>query len=238
MELHAIWNRIDQLEQLILSQAKDIDTLRRALNAAQITIQKCLPNGADPTTGRRHCLTAVARYHDNPMKPQQLTTACTAYGRAPPGDRFSSLLAAAPPATTTRSRFDGVERPGRMELNTIANRNFSSITNSVHPVNAIPPIARQVVLSSSMHTHQPPDRTRRFGSEGPGSRGPMSGIAADGSNSMTLPANARWSTGPSLLGPLVDIERDSDHGRSKAPKRRCFNLIELFTCFCPCFNMC
>lgn len=48
MEVHAIWNRIDQLERLVLAQAKEIDAMRRSIN--------CLSKAAQSGAANATCL--------------------------------------------------------------------------------------------------------------------------------------------------------------------------------------
>lgn len=40
METHTIWNRIDQLEKVVLSQAREIDGLKQLLNFTQATVER------------------------------------------------------------------------------------------------------------------------------------------------------------------------------------------------------
>lgn len=206
MELHSIWNRIDQLEQLIVSQAKEIDTLRRSLNATQMNIRNCT-QPEDVIHGRGRWLAASEQ--------QQYPTACN---RAQPSWNYS-----------IDQRIDRMQPVGR---------NYA--LNHIHPVNAIPPFARPMVPMDDHHRYcHLKQRQERFGSERPSSRTPKLTTSNSNHNSWTLPANTRWSTGPSLLGTLMDIdEKGGANERSRTRGRDRYNLIELFTCFCPCFNMC
>lgn len=40
METHTIWSRIDQLEKVVLSQAREIDGLKQLLNFTQATVER------------------------------------------------------------------------------------------------------------------------------------------------------------------------------------------------------
>lgn len=207
MELHAIWNRIDQLEQLIISQAKEIDLLRRALSTTQtITLQSDAksPNGFLMTSDhhpRQHlAMTAADHMHSSTHGP---IPACQQQQQSPNSSLYKSYL----------------------------------MNPFVHPPQAIPPVASRVIMrsenSSSVTSHQYVPVMRqsdlnRFAATG----------VATGQTTRTLPANTRWSSGPSLLGALPDVEPENDDRPAKEGGGR-FNFFgELLTCFCPCFGMC
>lgn len=222
MEVHAIWSRIDQLEQLILSQAKEIDLLRRILNATQLALQNYQQGNQ-------------LEYPDSAKSPNGLTLATTASRHH---RQQHNQLSITPPTAITNStshsnlfKLPQQQQKQQPEQPTLYK---SYLMNPfVHPSIAIPPIANRVVLQSETSNSLISDNfspsiggaTRRTTTQ-------PNGIGT----TRTLPANTRWSTGPSLLGTLQDPDREMDEEPRKRNNR--FSLVELLTCFCPCFSMC
>lgn len=213
MELHALWARMDQLEQLILTQAREIDSLRIILNATQLANNSCRHRENGDLSKRW----PVPMVQNDPILYLQ--------------------------AARNRLEPNNTRRPAEDRFQP-APANYAM--SSIHPASAIPPVARHVVFTSNTHYNQPPTsqtRFERFSSEGPVSKGPKSAAAIiyrHQNQSRSLPAQARWSTGPSLVSTLTNSsnEKHNDGERNNMPERRRLHLIELFTCFCPCFSMC
>lgn len=185
MEIHAIWTRIDQLEKLILSQAKEIDMLRRIVNTVQITLQN---NGI-----------VQSIYKNNGIIPNHV------------------------PPLLSHNRQDN--------LSSALNRNSTPqpayktymMNPFVHPASAIPPVANRVIMTHE--TSYPMNGTNN-----------INGLLT---HSRTLPAihnNNRLSAGPTLLHKMPDVDNDKEESPRKRNVKYC--LVELITCFCPCFSMC
>ena len=267
MELHAIWNRIDQLEQLILCQAKEIDLLRRVVSSTQIILQN---NGLtlDAKIVGQSMMAITTRNKQNSVSE-------VVPFRRRPGNFHEHSLSPAPHsyqhdstynATTTANKIN--HNPNRfrdrLTVNQCSNRghafrhrNSSSPTTQenytmnpfVHPANAIPPVVNRIVLKSATsndlqsicanHEKSINDHSRALKFSSPMERRYQ--------NRGSLPPNARWSMNPSLLtaGDMTTKTfsepdfNDQDQLDQKAKKRADrFSLIELITCFCPCFSMC
>lgn len=227
MELHAIWNRIDQLEQLIISQAKEIDSLRRMVNTTQVTVQSCRLNN-DINSHYMRANGHIKTASPNHLLCPAIEGASNAKGQTP---------------TNRKSMFVPTNQHHmnhQHQHNQCQPLYKSYVMNPIHPAIAIPPVTSRVVLRSAEQDTTSATATQaqlnkylhRGGSEEPSYRPAIT-------NSRTLPANTRWSTGPSLLGTLndpSDTDRENDE-RALRTKNR-FNLIEVLTCFCPCFGMC
>ena len=257
MDLQAIWTRIDQLEQLIVAQAREIDILRRSLGSAQMTLDRMNSQSR-----------GVEQHHEScPNGPRR---------RIPPLPE--------PVGFEVRGQaFSMIRENSRLNLeNNINNNNNNIVYNDshrldrtnqkhqqqqqlyksyvmhpIHPANAIPPVARRIVLSSAAEINQShldrheqlltsPDylhfgktnRLQRGGSERPSSQNFNSLGAINSNSSRDRPINARWSTGPSLLAATTDYDASETLGEQGHRKRGLFSLIEIITCFCPCFNLC
>lgn len=175
MELHSIWTRIEQLEKLIISQAKEIDLLRRVINSMQMILQA----GALPIMSP-----ATDIEYPKANQPTMCNHIQSNPGQTKVGNEIMST-------TTTHSSY----------------KTQPLMNSFVHPISAIPPVSNRIVAN-----------------------GAINGLNA-------IPKNPRWSTGPSLLGTIADTS-NREINDTKQKNRNKFSLIELVTCFCPCFNMC
>lgn len=125
--------------------------------------------------------------------------------------------------------------------------------NPIHPANAIPPVARRIVLSDAVfdqnldevnqrhrdfHQYHPevihrfsmqPTETRRICSEGP-----ITVI----DNNRVLQMNNRLSTAPSIINKSNEYATSEETVAQSMKSRGPFSIIELITCFCPCINLC
>lgn len=241
MELHAIWNRIDQLEQLIISQAKEIDLLRRVVSSTQVvlqnsglTIEANLPSSSSSTNKSKLALFRSPMGHIHQDSP------------TPPPHRYHYNSQ----STTRDNGIVAVQNRTSTPPTTYKNYTMNPF---VHPANAIPPVANRIVLKSATSTtlHAGTDHHEQFNNATVNSKivkGFMS-PTSQYNDSRTLPPNSRWSTGPSLLAgttavtttfsdpDLVDQNKLDQAALAKVRANR-FSLIELLTCFCPCFSMC
>lgn len=196
MELHAIWNRIDQLEQLIILQAKEIDMLRRIVNATQISLQNSV----------------IGQNQSGPVK--QNVTATSDHSATMANHHHSSLI------------LNGDTTATKTTTNQPLCKAY--IMNPfVHPASAIPPVANRVLVRSESN------QMRLLVNN---SNATNSGLIVP--LSRTLPANTRWSTGPSLFETIPDNNDRLDVEELPRKRRNRLSLVELLTCFCPCFSMC
>lgn len=229
MELHAVWNRIDQLEQLIISQAKEIDLLRRVVDSTQLAVQQ--NNALSGATKQ------VNGYLAEPDHQRNLQLALRAASNT-----GLDVVQVTPnnPQITPNGLISSPCQPRRFGQQQQRQPSNSTIYKSylinpfVHPATAIPPVANRVVLrsensssSATSHRYSPVMRQSDLNHLSPNTS----------RTSRTLPANTRWSTGPSLLETLADVEVG---GEERPPRRRGWHnfFVELLTCFCPCFGMC
>lgn len=224
MNLQAIWSRIDQLEQLILDQAREIDILRRSIAATQMTVEEI--NNQDCSNGYNH--------HGHGQGRNAICARDQVLD-----DRENALLAIS-------NHHNDRHQTNQMTKQPLYR---SSVMNPIHPANAIPP-ARRIVLTSTEFNHhhqeqttfyhgQPNGLQRRIASERPMSQ-TLATMGGPCNNQRTLPANTRWSTGPSLLDTLTDYDGKGSSGAEQdtGKRRGIFNLVEIITCFCPCVNLC
>lgn len=230
MELHAIWNRIDQLEQLILSQAKEIDLLRRVVNTTQISLQNCATN--DPCKKLANGCQLIPSQSQNRLG----NPIATSSSHANLNELSQIVDKFAQQHQHEKQNVQKQQEPALMYKSYLMNP-------FVHPSIAIPPVVNRIVLRSENATPSASTATTvrpanynnslsrdSYGLNRIGGSAELNHIRP----SRTLPANTRWSTGPSLLGTLRDDEPDIDD----RPKSSRFTLAELITCFCPCFSMC
>lgn len=98
MELQAIWNRIDQLEKLVISQAKEIEIQRRQLNQiiAQQSFIKPKNNGANNNRAiQTTSICAISKEFKNPTsrqshQPYHMNSFVHPASAIPPAISFSS----------------------------------------------------------------------------------------------------------------------------------------------------
>lgn len=235
MELHVVWNRIDQLEKLVISQAKEIETLRRLVTSTQLALQTLTsqfwPTNSN-TTNNNNNNNAIGFYHQNQR---------ASYNRpAPLGiehqqqqqqqhhhhHQYLNHDSTTPMASNRNSMHltscampDGSANP----------RQGYSMRSFVHPPSAIPPGAAN---NRALISPTPPASEHMLKPH----------------QTHTLPAGStnRWSTGPNMaLGNSIAAisasgspQPDRDVSMAAARRRRRFSVIELLTCFCPCFSMC
>lgn len=217
MELQEIFNRIDRLEQLILSHAKDIDRLRNLIQSDRLTCNdpecrncESCQNQVGSPNGLAMNIWTQAPNTDVALGP----ATCNGYN----GDEFNQEQ---PPSPVYKSY----------------------VMNRVHPANAIPPVARIVLTRAETLKYHQEDRARNCleQSKHQGHESfedePYSRIVTKNITSKrVMPSNIQLSTvKSSSLGALNGYEPPREQPmRDKSP----FTLIELVTCFCPCFNLC
>lgn len=237
MELHAIWNRVDQLEKLLISQAKEIDVLRRMLNSTQVSVQNLTlqGNNFNNTNNNTNCISNNSIFNNNSTvrlihKPF--------VGNQVNNNRNSIQLSSIP--------------KGNQQVNNIFNKSttFNQPTylmNSfVHPAIAIPPTNLVSTCNNDSLTNKSKinnsNNSSRLDLEANICRGNFSSV----SSTMMPPHSSnmnRWSVGPNLrlLDSAVDktnldghnLTTELPHGRHKRQ-----SFVEILTCFCPCFSMC
>lgn len=232
MELHALWNRIDQLEQLILTQAKEIDALRRIVNESH-HINKPNCGIVCPAITMTNNDEVSKIYSNNNTKP---TTNISNHSTTSPHTASPYTLAQINRLGSTLTSCRGsptVTKTSTVQSNRPMCRPNYVMNPFVHPASAIPPVADRTLAARNDHlamrtSASPSGMYNNYHNPGVHFRAPLT--------SRTLPANTRWSTGPSLLGTLTDLDpNDVDKPRKRRNK---MSLIELVTCFCPCFSMC
>lgn len=177
MDLPSIWVRIEQLEKLIISQAKEIDLLRRVIHSMQMILQ----------AGTLPIMSPAADIEYSKINQPSTTTMCNNIQNNPGHNRLNNEIM----SSTTHSTY----------------KTQPLMNSFIHPISAIPPVNNRIVAN-----------------------GTINGLNA-------IPKNPRWSTGPSLLGTIADTS-NREINDMKHKNRNKFSLIELITCFCPCFNMC
>ena len=125
----------------------------------------------------------------------------------------------------------------------------------IHPASAIPPVANRVVVASNScplrgspnqdqhhhhhnhFDHQPVEL--KHANCNHRQNHPSTLLTSPPSSRNQAQVSPRWSTGPSLpaAAPITVFDRDLEEGPDRRRRNR-INLIELLTCFCPCFSMC
>jgi len=268
MELHAVWNRIDQLEKLIISQAKEIDSLRRAINSNQNLAQNANLNSAGNTCNHSNLDNMKAMCNHKPLNVPVIRPPLIANGQcrhhpSPTPTTTSQLNSNKLLATRDFNKSNILLATARNRVSTppMTYKNYF-MNPFVHPANAIPPVADRIILRTEACDNYP----NAAGKKSPemnnitavhrraiknnhhlnyGLSLPMDNRAMGPGR--PLPPNVRWSTGPSLLAGTNttssaftnDLEQD-EQSQSASAKRRAnkLSLIELITCFCPCFSMC
>ena len=229
MELFAVWNRIDQLEQLIITQAKEIDVLRRVIQTTQVALQSYIVN--QPQT--RQLTPSPTNNLTVSNFPQSLQSAVSSNSNQFANSHHGNPYKNQPQQKQQRrDKFVNRSNCSPTDSQTIQPiyRSSYMMNPYVHPASAIPPVVNRVITRSDCYQLESAGRSDRI----------TSFQLAPVGNSRTLPTNTRWSTGPSLLGTMQPIVNHDDQEESLAERRKQsrFSLVELVTCFCPCFTMC
>lgn len=225
MELHAIWNRIDQLEKLLISQAKEIDVLRRMVNSTQISVQNITTslqknNNFNNDNSPNNNSSTMRLIHKSYM------------GNQVNNNRNSIHLSSI--STKDNQQVNIFNRPNTYHQPTYLMNSF------VHPAIAIPPT--NLAPSYNMDNNKLKlETTNACG-------GDFSNLASTVMPHQTSNMN-RWSVGPTLRlhdsivdravttkTTILDNHQDLTEMRDGRHKRQCF--VEILTCFCPCFSMC
>lgn len=162
MEIHAVWNRIDQLEKLVISQSTEIDSLRKMLAGTQEAIEIMLQlqqnsYGNNQTNHQRDC--------ENPPRRHQLMPPQSSFATITRNDHelFALTADSATSTATTNNNNNNNNRSNRnskqIEVATTRRPTYPTMNSFVHPPTAIPPIANgyhRVVLSDSPSPQPPP----------------------------------------------------------------------------------
>lgn len=198
MDVNLILARIDRLEQLILSQARDIDTLRNRIQCIRMT------------SASVNCIDC----NESGQQVGSLGPICCLNG--PPTIRPSKSVTIMPNGRITTDQLQAPEPVCR-----------GFIMNPIHPANAIPPVARGITLSCNEFDPAEPSRARNSYHTGYDS--------AIRTNNASIRNSLQPQTNFDILRSSTDNEEPLEQSaRNKSP----FSLIELVTCFCPCFNLC
>jgi hypothetical protein len=224
MDLEAVWNRIDKLEQLVVHQANDIDTLRRSIEATQMAVENI---------NQQSCL--------NIHNAVDALDGCSG---------FEKGQAIVPKAISLENKTGQQLDCCRMITQTNPATHQSYIMNPIHPANAIPPMGRPLMLANGRHDHEShrewqkntsfcgqSNLLQQFSSLGPRSQVPIATLEGNKSRQASL-ANNRWSMEPSLLESVSNEPDDRSSGDQANKRKSPFSLVELITCFFPCFSLC
>lgn len=234
----AIWNRIDQLEKLVLSQSQEIENLKRLI----ILRNESHHNQPDNTScvAQQQQPINYSTYNPN----QNLRPGYLAIGNQSNHQQTVALpanFASVPPPSTPL---------------------FQPQMNSfVHPQSAIPPVAIRPAVNVAPNTPTLPsnlqvpsqesqkliqnlDRLLTENRPPPSSRWSLAAnVAATNNDNIQRefgnyitqqPPNSSLFGSPN--GILGDPNKDESDELGKKHERQKF--VEVLTCFCPCFSMC
>lgn len=251
MDLQSIWNRMDQLERLVLAQAREIEALRRLVGACARSPQaiECgsiVPCAINTQLGYNNNNRAKDVFAQANCSGEQQMHDCPVHRLTKPFGR-RALLDTKSTATA------------KQQISPTSTFQPYLINSFVHPSTAVPPATLRPVVSSSARCNGA-NLTRW-------SIGPPSLIQATNSSSLGLELNHEDDTITDdyafrrskvkdrneaepilqtthepikhvarMLDDVTDLEMTEDAARSKA--KRHWGLVELLTCFCPCFTMC
>lgn len=226
MEIHALWNRIDQLEKLLISQAKEIDTLRRVVNATQVSLQTLThqkqqqqaPKLANSNSNNNINSTVTLQI----QKPTFLGNYNQQQQQLLNNNRNSVQL-----SSISKSSQNG--RVNISNKQSTFHQPTYLMNSFVHPAIAIPPTLVPSNTRPNMETLNASSRA-------------TSTIPLANYNSTT--PSTRWSAAPNLrlLDNIVDKDTDlylnRDLTGTQHQRHRRQSFVEILTCFCPCFSMC
>lgn len=236
MELHAIWNRVDQLEKLLISQAKEIDVLRRMVNSTQVSIQNLTLQGNNLNN---NCISNNHNFNNN--------STVQLIHKPFVGNQVNN--------SRNSIQLNSISK-GNQQVNNIFNKSTTMnqptyLMNSfVHPSIAIPPTNLVSTYNNDGMNNKSKINNNNNNNDKNNSRLDFEANVCKGnfssvSSTMMPPHSSnmnRWSVGPNLrlLDNAVDKRNLDSHNLTEAPhgrhKRQSF--VEILTCFCPCFSMC
>lgn len=161
MELHAVWNRIDQLEQLIITQAKEIDLLRRVVCSTQqilhtnglgaqvenvnINYKNLSKSAALPSVTDRLYLQNKSSKRSTKKNWPPLMGNFREPSLSPPPHSYN-------PTTATSDYYSNNNIAHQVRNSTPPTYKNYLMNPIVHPANAIPPVANSIVLRSTTST--------------------------------------------------------------------------------------
>lgn len=235
MDLNTVWSRIDQLEKVVVSQAREIDGLKQLLNSTQATVER---------------LYVQNNQHHSAL----FATICN----DPSSDAISSSRPSPPVPTINWIPNDPVNLNRVQHPNTQNKRPLTyqpssayQMSSIVHPESAIPPDSSAIQHQETNSTCTGISSNRIISPKAVMST--LTNGSANNKNSNTY-AKSKLSNGYLSASQPLTWTSDNRYSRSfdvencdagDDPKSLCDerrhrkqSLVEVLTCFCPCFGMC
>lgn len=261
MELHAVWNRIDQLEKLVISQAKEIDALKRLVASQQLQVQNNNNNNpsvptitspkAVPTLNFYKTVATSFVSNNNGLlqhqqqQQQQPNKDSSQFAYQP---CLLNPLVHPPQAIPPVASRPAVLRESRMQINSGAPNAAAAeeaATNKT-PIQNLPNNSLIVAIRTPPASHHHPVRPVSWAQSSP-SRNINNGPYQQQHQHQHLatahhqsPSRQHAIVSPNSVITSTDrldqTSDDSPNDKDKHVERQSF--VEVLTCFCPCFSMC